>query len=116
MNNGGETDNSLNNGGDTVDTQTPEIQATSATPGNLFKEPGEKNGENNQNNRDSHTQHEKVRSPVNRFPSWDAGILLKQPVYPTKQKTLEQIKEGADLRPENLENENIEVHHRCTIL
>ena len=115
MNNGGETDNSLNNGGDTVDTQTPEIQATSATPGNLFKEPREKNGENNQNNRDSHTQHEKVRSPVQQVSflgRWDSAETAGVP----NEKTLEQIKEGADLRPENLENENIEVHHHCTIL
>ena len=57
-------DNSLNNGGEKVDTQTPEIQATSATPGNLLKQPGERNGENNLNNRDSYTPQEKVKSPV----------------------------------------------------
>ena len=37
-------DNSLNNGGDKVDTQTPESQEIAATPGNLFKQPGEKKG------------------------------------------------------------------------
>ena len=76
MDNGGETNNSLNNGGETVDTQTPEIQATSSTPGNLFKEPGENNKENNPNNRDTHTQHEKVRSPVQQVSSlghWDSA-------------------------------------------
>ena len=76
MDNGGETDNSLNNGGETVDTQTPEIQATSSTPGNLFKEPGENSEENNPNNRDTHTQHEKVRSPVQQVSflgRWDSA-------------------------------------------
>ena len=54
----------MNNGGEIVDTQIPESQAISATPGNLPKQPGEKNGENNVNNRDSYTSQEKVRSPV----------------------------------------------------
>ena len=43
-------DNSLNNGREKVDTQTPESQTISATPGNLLKQPGKKNRENNVNN------------------------------------------------------------------
>ena len=57
-------DNILNNGGEKVDTQTSESQATSATPGNLLKQPGERDGESNLNNRDSYTPQEKVRCPV----------------------------------------------------
>lgn len=57
------TNNKLNNVGEKVDTQTPESQAISSTPGNLPKQPGEKNGEKNVNNRDSYTPQEKVRSP-----------------------------------------------------
>ena len=57
-------DNSLNNNGEKVDTQTPESQATSATRGNLLKQPGQSNGENNLKNQDSYTPQEKVRSPV----------------------------------------------------
>ena len=56
--------NSLNSGGKKVDTQIPESQATSATPGNLLKRPGERNGENNLNNQDSCTSHEKIKSPA----------------------------------------------------
>ena len=48
-------DKSLNNSGKKVDTQTPESQATSAIPGNLFKQPEEKNRDNNLNNQDSYT-------------------------------------------------------------
>ena len=54
----------MNNGGEKTDTQTPESQATSATPGNLFKLPGEENGEKNPNNRDSYTPQGKGRSLV----------------------------------------------------
>ena len=54
----------MNNVGEKEDTQTSESQATSATPGNLLKQPGERNEENNVNNRDSYTPQEKVRSPV----------------------------------------------------
>ena len=35
-------ENRLNNVGERVDTQTPESQAVSATPGNLLKHPGKR--------------------------------------------------------------------------
>ena len=54
----------MNNGVEKADTQTPESQATSATPEDLLKQPEERNGKNNLNNRDSYTPQEKVRSPV----------------------------------------------------
>ena len=57
------TDNKLNNFGEKVDTQIPESQEISSTPGNLPKQPGEKNGEKNVSNRDSYTPQEKVKSP-----------------------------------------------------
>ena len=57
-------DNSFNNGGEKVDTQIPESQAISATPGNLLKQPGRKNGENNVKYCDSYRPQEKVRSSV----------------------------------------------------
>ena len=56
--------NSFNNGGEKINTETPQSQAISATHGSLLKQPGEKNGENNVSNRDSHTPQEKIRSPV----------------------------------------------------
>ena len=52
------------NGGEKVDTQIPESQAISATPGNLLKQQGRKNGENNVKYCDSYRPQEKVRSSV----------------------------------------------------
>ena len=49
---------------------------TFATPGNVFKQPGGKNGENNLNNRDSYTPQEKVRFPVQQaffLGRWDSA-------------------------------------------
>ena len=109
-------DNSLNNNGEKVDTQTPESQATSATRGNLLKQPGQSNGENNLKNQDFYTPQEKVRSPVQQASfsgCWDSAETAS---VPRKQNTPEQIKEEADLRPENLENGNIEVHCHGRVL
>ena len=75
-------DNSLNNAGEKADTQTPESQAITATPENLLKQPGEKNGENNLNNRDSYTQQKKVRSPVRQASfsgRWDSAQIAGVP-------------------------------------
>ena len=75
-------DNSLNNGGEKADTQTPESQATSATTRNLFKQPGGRNVENNLNNRDSYTPQEKVRSPVQQASfsgRWDSAEKAGEP-------------------------------------
>ena len=45
--------NSFNDGGEKVNTPTPEYKAITASLGKLLKQPGEKNGEKNLNNRDS---------------------------------------------------------------
>ena len=74
----------LNIGGEKVDTQTSESHTISATPGNLLKQPGEKNRENNVNNRDSYTPQEKVMSPV-RLASFSGRWDSAQTAYVPKE-------------------------------
>ena len=72
----------MNNGGEKVDTLTPERKATSVTPGNLFKQSEEKTGENNLNNQDSYAPQEKLRSPVQQASfsgRWDSAQTASVP-------------------------------------